>query len=69
MAVKPWLGALKDPTGYKNPKDQNKPPDVTIQLNYVFGYRAKYFLFFLTKLPNSPPEIVETTSDISNRGP
>lgn len=44
MAVKPWLGAIKEPTGFKNPKDQNKPPEVTIALNYVFGYRAKYSL-------------------------
>lgn len=43
MAVKPWLGAIKEPSGFKNAKDQNKPPDVTIELNYVFGYRAKYF--------------------------
>ena len=41
MAVKPWLGAIKEPSGFKNSKDQNKPPDVTIELNYVFGYRAK----------------------------
>lgn len=41
MAVKPWLGAIKEPTGYKMPAGQNKPPAVNIELNYVFGYRAK----------------------------
>ena len=46
MAVKPWLGAIKEPSGFKNSKDQNKPPDVTIELNYVFGYRAKYFFTY-----------------------
>lgn len=45
MAVKPWLGALKEPTGYKNPKGQNKAPDVDIELNYVFGYRTKSIFF------------------------
>lgn len=41
MAVKPWLGAIKEPTGFKMPKNQSKPPEVTIELEYVFGYRAK----------------------------
>ena len=44
MAVKPWLGAIKEPTGFKMPAGQNKAPDVSIELNYVFGYRAKSFL-------------------------
>jgi len=38
MAVKPWIGALKAPT---NPP-QNNPnaPDKTLELEYVYGYRA-----------------------------
>lgn len=46
MAVKPWLGAIKEPTGYKMPAGQNKAPNVKIELNYVFGYRAKCSFFF-----------------------
>ncbi len=41
MAVKPWLGAIKEPSGWKGGKGQNQKPKVTLDLEYVFGYRAK----------------------------
>ncbi|EAR94225.2 HELP domain protein (macronuclear) [Tetrahymena thermophila SB210] len=42
MAVKPWLGAIKEPTTYyKDPLNQSKEPPVSLQLEYVHGYRAK----------------------------
>jgi hypothetical protein len=40
MAVKPWLGAIKEPT-YKYPKSNGAKPNATINLEYVFGYRTK----------------------------
>lgn len=40
MAVKPWLGAIKEPTKpyYKG---SGKAPDVTLRLDYAHGYRTK----------------------------
>lgn len=42
MAVKPWLGAIKEPS-YKYFKDKNQfnEPPVTINPYYVFGIRTK----------------------------
>lgn len=43
LAVKPWLGAIREPTGWKKaPLNQQKPPNVELALDYVHGYRAKY---------------------------
>ena len=42
MAIKPWLGAIKAPSGFtKPPLNQNKAPQVELALDHVFGYRAK----------------------------
>jgi len=42
MAVKPWLGAIKEPSGYGDPpKGFDKAPKATPVLQHVFGYRAK----------------------------
>ena len=42
MAMKPWLGAVKEPgTYYKDPLNQNKTPPVSFNLDYVHGYRSK----------------------------
>jgi len=41
MAVKPWLGAIKEPTGFVKPRNFNAPPNASLELDYVFGYRAK----------------------------
>ena len=47
MAVKPWLGAMKPPTNFdkefdrKALKKQKKPPQASLELEYVHGYRAK----------------------------
>ena len=40
MAVKPWLGAIKQPS-YQYPKQTQAPPKAKIKLQYVFGYRTK----------------------------
>jgi hypothetical protein len=48
MAVKPWMGAIKngEPTDFKKTfgieaKKLNKKPEATLELEYCFGYRAK----------------------------
>ncbi len=41
MAVKPWLGAIKEPTDFKPLRFPDEKPNVTLTLEYVYGYRAK----------------------------
>lgn len=42
MAIKPWIGAIKEPTGYlKPPLKQEKAPAIEINIDFVYGYRAK----------------------------
>ena len=42
MAVKPWKGAVKAsvPDAYKPHKGEDDPPDATLELEYVYGYRC-----------------------------
>ena len=39
MAVKPWIGAVKEPTNHPPPNPS--PPDVNYTLEYVYGYRCE----------------------------
>lgn len=39
MAVKPWIGAIMEPTNH-NPPDSS-PPDVSYSLHFVHGYRCE----------------------------
>jgi microtubule-associated protein-like 6 len=43
MAVKPWMGAIKEPSQpyYNNKKVGHKPPPVDLAIEYVYGYRTK----------------------------
>ncbi|EGR31701.1 hypothetical protein IMG5_103450 [Ichthyophthirius multifiliis] len=42
MAIKPWLGAIKEPSNYyKDPLNQSKEPPIQLQIDYVHGYRSK----------------------------
>lgn len=42
MAVKPWLGAIKAPSGYTKPApNHDKKPNVGLELEYCYGYRSK----------------------------
>lgn len=41
MAVKPWLGAIKEPSDFVQTKNAAKKPSCTLELDYVFGYRTK----------------------------
>lgn len=38
-AVKPWLGAIVEPT-YHPPKNNTKP-DITYNIDFVYGYRTE----------------------------
>jgi len=41
MAIRPWKGAIKEPTGFKRPpQNQEKAPQVTIEPEWVYGYRG-----------------------------
>jgi microtubule-associated protein-like 6 len=40
MAIKPFLGALVAPSGYKPAADRDSVPAEKLQLEYVWGYRA-----------------------------
>jgi len=39
MAVKPWLGAIKEPK--PKPKENKKAPVEYLQMDWVFGYRSE----------------------------
>ena len=42
MTVKPWLGSIREPTGFiKPPLNYDKRPEITLELNHVHGYRSK----------------------------
>lgn len=39
MAVKPWLGAIKEPASH--PPVNARPPDAAFGLEHVYGYRCE----------------------------
>lgn len=39
MAVKPWLGAIKEPENH--PKPNKKAPKVDLEIDWVYGYRSE----------------------------
>ena len=39
MAVKPWIGAVKEPDNH--PPVDPSPPDCTYTLEYAYGYRCQ----------------------------
>jgi len=40
MAVKPYLGAIREPSTWKEPEDCGEKPDSELSLNFVYGYRS-----------------------------
>jgi len=41
MAVKPWKGAIKEPTNKDYYKGTGKAPTVNLVIDYAHGYRVK----------------------------
>jgi microtubule-associated protein-like 6 len=41
QSVKPWLGAICSPTGYKKPPGQDEAPLKHLELEFVYGYRSR----------------------------
>ena len=40
MAVVPWKGAVREPTGWKEPEFLGQAPDASLELKFVYGYRG-----------------------------
>ena len=41
MAVKPWIGAMKEPSSHSPADVDSSPPDEALELSYAFGYRCR----------------------------
>ena len=65
MAVKPWMGAIKEPSKpfYNDAANGMKAPDCHIALSYAFGYRTKDMRNNLRFL-NKPNKIVFNTAGV-----
>ncbi|RHY00831.1 hypothetical protein DYB30_001110 [Aphanomyces astaci] len=40
MAVKPWVGAIREPTNWTSKPDDNEAPLSSLELSFVYGYRG-----------------------------
>ena len=50
MAIKPWCGTLKNLVPSSGPKPISSPPDASLTLEYVHGYRSQVKLTYPTYL-------------------
>jgi len=42
ITIKPWLGAIREPSGFiKPPLNYNKAPNTKLEIDHVYGYRVK----------------------------
>ena len=41
MAVKPYLGAIREPSGWKEPAECGKKLEEELEMKFVYGYRAQ----------------------------
>lgn len=40
MAIKPWAGTIRPPTGFCETPDLGEAPDASLELKFVYGYRG-----------------------------
>lgn len=40
MAIKPWKGAIREPSDWKDPQDLGSLPSESLELKFVYGYRG-----------------------------
>jgi HELP motif len=40
MAVKPWLGAIREPSQWKETPQQGGAPETDMNLSFVYGYQV-----------------------------
>ena len=42
LAIEPWKGQMREPNGWRKPPvNQNKAPNVNLELQWVHGYRTR----------------------------
>jgi len=41
MAVRPYLGAIREPSGWKEPAECGKKLEEELEMKFVYGYRAQ----------------------------
>jgi len=40
MSVKPWKGAVREPSGWKEPDSLGEAPEASLEMKFVYGYRG-----------------------------
>jgi hypothetical protein len=46
MAIKPWKGAIREPSKWKEPENgMTDPPEESLEMKYVYGKNAAELVF------------------------